>query len=542
MISVIGLLAAAAASATSPAGAAAPWGSPGFWERGPTHAEIAKVYPPNADGDGKAMLDCKVTAEGMLSTCIIADEEPIGQGFGSAALTLAPLFKVSAQGLKARPADDRGVTVIVLFRRPQRVATITNPDWVKVPDGKALERYFPPGASSTGRAVMECTVQLDGTLADCSVVSEDPPDQGFGAALLKMAKSFKMKPETKDGLPVGGAKVTIPLRFGFSGIEPPKFVRLPTDAELEAVWPADARGEGGSVVLDCMISNAGRAKDCKIAKELPRGKGFGEAALKLAPQLELVPGKNNGSVDAMRANLPIIFPAPRARQSGVGSYGDLSGLSNAPWLSAPSWRDVLAAWPKGAPATFEVGHATLRCGFTRDGKLKSCSVENEDPAGAGFGAAALSLTGRFQMRGADPSVMEQARINLPFAFTNPATAGSAPPPIRKADWVAYVSADELTSLYPEKAARAGVKSGRGVVACTVASDGTLKACASTSEEPADLGFGAAAVATVSLFTLNLWTFDGEPVDGAQIVLPVRLVQPEPAVPSNGSAQDQKPSS
>jgi protein TonB len=52
-----------------------------------------------------------------------------------------------------------------------------------------------------------------GSVTDCSVVSEDPSDQGFGSAAMKLTHLFKMRPQTRDGQPVGGAKVNIPIRF-----------------------------------------------------------------------------------------------------------------------------------------------------------------------------------------------------------------------------------------------------------------------------------------------------------------------------------------
>jgi len=45
------------------------------------------------------------------------------------------------------------------------------------------------------------------------VVSEDPGDQDFGSAALRMSKLFKMKPMTRDGAPVAGGQVRIPIRF-----------------------------------------------------------------------------------------------------------------------------------------------------------------------------------------------------------------------------------------------------------------------------------------------------------------------------------------
>jgi protein TonB len=93
---------------------------------------------------------------------------------------------------------------------------ITSPDWAKRPDAEALSRYYPERASRmgvSGSATISCTVTAQGTLTDCSVLSEDPPDGGFGEATLKVSKLFRMRPQTKDGAPVAGGQVRIPLRW-----------------------------------------------------------------------------------------------------------------------------------------------------------------------------------------------------------------------------------------------------------------------------------------------------------------------------------------
>jgi protein TonB len=93
---------------------------------------------------------------------------------------------------------------------------VTNPDWVRKPTGEDLERYYPERAQRMnveGRASISCTVNARGTLEGCSVSSEDPSDQGFGDAALRMSKLFKMKPMTRDGAPVDGGKITIPISF-----------------------------------------------------------------------------------------------------------------------------------------------------------------------------------------------------------------------------------------------------------------------------------------------------------------------------------------
>jgi len=99
---------------------------------------------------------------------------------------------------------------------PPRASVITQPDWVRRPSGEDLERYYPERAQRMeveGRASISCTVDARGTLQNCSVASETPSDAGFGDAALRMSKLFKMRPMTKDGSPVDGGKIVIPIAF-----------------------------------------------------------------------------------------------------------------------------------------------------------------------------------------------------------------------------------------------------------------------------------------------------------------------------------------
>jgi protein TonB len=91
---------------------------------------------------------------------------------------------------------------------------ITRPDWLSRPDGSDLERYYPDRAREdgvSGRASMRCTVTARGTLTGCRVLSESPAGAGFGAATLRTASRYRMRPQQENGQPVEGGSVTIPV-------------------------------------------------------------------------------------------------------------------------------------------------------------------------------------------------------------------------------------------------------------------------------------------------------------------------------------------
>ena len=420
---------------------------------------------------------------------------------------------------------------------------ITNPDWLHKPGPEEFSEYFPKGTTSTGDVVIQCDVTAQGSLAGCVIVAEEPPNQGFGQAALKISRFFKMKPQTRDGVPVGGALFETRIHFVYAGVVPPRWVHAPTPDDMLAVWPPGAPETGGRVTLSCVVTQKGQAKDCHVAREDPAGMGFGAAALKLVSKFQLTPVENYGTPIEAQAQLTLGFAKPPPKQSGTEQYGGLAALSNAPWQTTPTAAEMAAAWPKTAPADLAFAKVRLRCGFLPDSTLSRCEVLSEDPAKLGFGAAALALVPRFTTRGAlmDESLLDKAHIILAFTFTNPAMGGQAPDWLTRPNWVTFIEADRMTQLYPPAAADAGIKTGRGVVICTVAQGGTLTGCTVESEDPAGKGFGASALAAIMAFTVNPWTDDGRPVDGAKIRVPIRFVESEPPPqPAPAPGQDGAP--
>lgn len=63
-----------------------------------------------------------------------------------------------------------------------------------------------------GEARLICTVLPDRTL-DCAVHSETPADAGFGAAALKLARLYVVRPAEEDPRVAVGQRLLIPIEY-----------------------------------------------------------------------------------------------------------------------------------------------------------------------------------------------------------------------------------------------------------------------------------------------------------------------------------------
>jgi TonB family protein len=286
-------------------------------------------------------------------------------------------------------------------------STIVNPDWQRLPTAADISKYYPKAAlrdDLAGRAILSCTVTVEGRLTGCTADHVTPEGAGFGEAAVATSEVFRMRPMTRDGRPVAGGTVRIPLNF-----------IIPANLRSAAVTARVPEVKGETVELDC------RYKDLHLDNCFARGASAGkamEAALKVAEGVTLPP------LPTSRRQGRIVLPLVFTDASATVSAPDL--VTTPRWTRRPSPGDVFRAYPDAARKRGVVGNAVVECRMAASGPLSDCAVLTEAPAGAGFGAAALALTPLFRAEEVDGFGLkvENRRIRIPIRFS------PGPPPTR----------------------------------------------------------------------------------------------------------------
>jgi hypothetical protein len=218
--------------------------------------------------------------------------------------------------------------------------------------------------------------------------------------------------------------------------------------------------------------------------------------------------------------------APMGSRIPVQSPDEPSLIDRPVWIGAPTYEQVVSAYPMGARKSKTPGHVALRCQFGGGGRLHGCDVISELPSGQGFGAAAKTLSRLFVGAATDVQGRKVQDNFTVVAFTlDPAMLSGMSPVVGKPQWTHVPQSVDLAASFPAAATAAHVSVGHVAMACDVGSGGRLENCAVSRQSPEGLGFDKAALALSSVFQVTVWTDEGLPTVGGHIVVPIRYGGP-----------------
>lgn len=342
-------------------------------------------------------------------------------------------------------------------------AVITQPDWLTMPNGEDMANAYPRLAAQlglSGRVILSCGVATTGKLQDCSTWDEAPAGLGFDKAVLSLAASFRMRPQTRDGQPVTGGTVRIPVKFvlplalTLTPSPPPALPTSPRALELAhqllAINPPTDQAARRLSALATGLENFGQPgvssdATASIAKALRASyppllreaadrqarlyaAAFGDAQLEAfvaffrSPAGEALnratqPTQAEQAAIARRAQ-PLVIAATQAAfcakhtclSADVGAIGAPQGAARASadsaeavdiaspqWVDIPSHDQVIQARPDLAKVMRLPGAVRLACIVAQQGVLGPCRIRSETPRGLGFGQAARTLAPYYRL-------------------------------------------------------------------------------------------------------------------------------------------------
>jgi hypothetical protein len=175
--------------------------------------------------------------------------------------------------------------------------------------------------------------------------------------------------------------------------DPAWMVRAPSFQQVAAAYPAEARakGIGGQALINCSFEPTGRLSHCDAVEEVPKGAGFGKAALSLVSRFQGPTQMDDGT--------PIAGNFAQFRVTFSPQMLDARSVDRPAWTAMPSFGQFQQAFPAAArQAGLTKAKATLACTVDERGGLADCSTLSEEPPGYGLGAATLALTPAFQLK------------------------------------------------------------------------------------------------------------------------------------------------
>ncbi|HEY3800371.1 MAG TPA: TonB family protein [Caulobacteraceae bacterium] len=229
---------------------------------------------------------------------------------------------------------------------------------------------------------------------------------------------------------------------------------------------------------------------------------------------------------ALAAAPVLADPAPWAAGASTASPAQPGGtaLPTPPKPEDP----VLAYYPAKARAAGVEGKAVISCTRTQHLRLDACSLVSEDPAGQGFGQAALDMAAQSpdNPKISDPKAVQTAQLSIAFTLKPPAITPDVTqeahlriPPLV----ITRPSDRQIQAAYPARAFDQEIE-GEALIDCGVTLEGQLERCQLYAEGPAGYGFGQAALDLADQYRAKPGVIDGEAVSGALIRVDVQFAQ------------------
>lgn len=400
----------------------------------------------------------------------------------------------------------------------QSPADVDRPGWLRQPTAEDVQSVLPAGARGSGEARIRCRVAASGLLTDCTVISETPAGQGFGAAALALAPRFQIRPRVVDGRPVDGDSVNVPIRWRGEAnttgataalMSRPRFTAAPTRAEVAAAAPETA----GLAVMRCRADEEGRLRRCRVISERPTFAGLERAAVSLADRFRVAvpPGPA-----AARGDLLVDVPLALSRTPP-------ETFAQPPFTASADGEAIAAALqPLAQAAPDRRVRVVSDCLIGPGGALTDCRVTSGPPEAqaplapvlAAFAAAPWTVEGQ-------PTVGARTLVALSYVDEAEPAAADASAVIERPLFDRSAPPPAMASYYPEQARR-GRLSGGAVVECRAEADGRLSSCRAVAETPQGAGFGEAAVRMASALRLQPNDADGRPVAGRRYRTTIRF--------------------
>ncbi len=165
------------------------------WVARPNGDDVGRYYPRLAQAielSGRSVLRCNVTAIGGLKDCQIVSEQPLGLGFGQAAVAMAALFRMKPQAIDGAPVDGGEVRIPIRFEMPRDDRPVTATPTPSGPHALDLARRIVQLNGDQhiyDRYAEESARQFDAMASD-EVPSDDASAKARQIGLDALKKSF----------------------------------------------------------------------------------------------------------------------------------------------------------------------------------------------------------------------------------------------------------------------------------------------------------------------------------------------------------------